>query len=152
MTAMWLTRSAGIILHPTSLPGRFGIGDLGPAAFTWIDTLAKAGITWWQVLPLGPTGKGDSPYSCFSAFAGNPILVSPELLVRDGLITTAAFENLSFPTERVDYENVHKFKNWILRRHFAPSARARRRRSKPTSTHFVTNTPAGSMNLLSTPH
>jgi 4-alpha-glucanotransferase len=118
MAATWLTRSAGIILHPTSLPGRFGIGDLGPAAHTWIDTLAKTGITWWQVLPLGPTGQGDSPYSCFSAFAGNPLLVSPELLVRDGLITTAALENLSFPADRVDYENVHKFKDWILAQAF----------------------------------
>ena len=75
-------RSAGIILHPTSLPGPFGVGDLGPAAYAWVDLLAGAGQKWWQVLPLGPTGYGDSPYQCFSAFAGNPLLVSPQMLVQ----------------------------------------------------------------------
>ena len=131
MTSSWLTRSAGLLLHPTSLPGRFGIGDLGPAAFAWIDTLAAAGQSWWQVLPLGPTGEGDSPYSSFSAFAGNPILVSPEFLVRDGLVPASSFENVSFPSDRVDYENVHKFKDWLLAQAFrsfrggnAPSLRS----------------------------
>src|SRR5947209_4137102 len=81
-----LGRSAGILLHPTSLPGPHGIGDLGPAAFAWIETLAAARQRWWQVLPLGPTGFGDSPYQCFSAFAGNPYLVSPDALVLDGLL------------------------------------------------------------------
>ena len=65
-------RSAGILLHPTSLPGRYGVGDLGPAASAWVEALARAKQTWWQVLPLGPTGYGDSPYQSFSAFAGNP--------------------------------------------------------------------------------
>ena len=74
-----------MLLHPTSLPGPFGIGDLGPAAYAWVDTLVRAGQKWWQVLPLGPTGYGDSPYQCFSAFAGNPYLISPESLVQDGL-------------------------------------------------------------------
>ena len=73
-------RSAGILLHPTSLPGPFGIGDLGPAAYQWVDALVRAKQKWWQVLPLGPTGYGDSPYQCFSACAGNPYLVSPEFL------------------------------------------------------------------------
>jgi 4-alpha-glucanotransferase len=78
-------RRSGLLLHPTSLPGRFGIGDLGPAADRWIDTLVRARQRLWQVLPLGPTGFGDSPYQCFSALAGNPYLVSPERLADDGL-------------------------------------------------------------------
>src|SRR5437899_1023291 len=79
-------RSAGILLHPSSLPSPYGIGDLGPAAYRWVDTLARTGQTWWQILPLGPTGYGDSPYQCFSAFAGNPSLVSPQYLIEDGLL------------------------------------------------------------------
>src|SRR5713101_1901526 len=96
-------RSAGILLHPTSLPGPYGIGDLGPAAFSWVDALFRARQTWWQILPLGPTGYGDSPYQAFSAFAGNPYLVSPDLLIRDGLLKDADLGGIRFPTERVDY-------------------------------------------------
>ncbi len=84
---MHLIRSGGVLLHPTSLPGPYGIGDLGPAAHTFVDWLAAAGCKLWQVLPLGPTGYGDSPYQCFSAFAGNPYLISPDSLVCDGLLT-----------------------------------------------------------------
>jgi len=84
---MAFRRSSGVLLHATSLPGRFGIGDLGPAAFEFIDLLASAGQRLWQVLPLGPTGYGDSPYQCFSAFAGNPLLISLERLIEDGLLT-----------------------------------------------------------------
>ena len=73
--------------HPTSLPGPFGIGDLGPVAYRWVETLAAMKQTWWQILPLGPTGSGDSPYQSFSAFAGNVNLLSPELLERDGLVS-----------------------------------------------------------------
>ena len=80
-------RSSGVLLHPTSLPGGFGIGDLGPAALEFIDLLASGGQRLWQVLPLGPTGYGDSPYQCFSAFAGNTLLVSPDLLIEDGLLS-----------------------------------------------------------------
>lgn len=112
----WLSRSSGILLHPTSLPGPFGIGDLGPTAYAWVDALAAAGQSWWQVLPLGPTGQGDSPYSSFSAFAGNPLLVSPELLIRDGLVTAADVQSVKFPDERVDFGNVLKFKDWLLAR------------------------------------
>ncbi len=75
-----------MLLHPTSLAGGFGIGDLGPSAFEFIDFLASAGQRLWQVLPLGPTGYGDSPYQCFSAFAGNPLLVSLDRLIEDGLL------------------------------------------------------------------
>src|SRR5262249_3346822 len=77
-------RSAGLLLHPTSLAGPFGIGDLGPAAYAWVDALLRARQKWWQILPLGPTGYGDSPYQCFSAFAGNIYLLSPDFLLRDG--------------------------------------------------------------------
>jgi 4-alpha-glucanotransferase len=84
---MPVRRSSGVLLHPTSLPGGFGIGDLGPGAFEFIDLLASAGQRLWQVLPLGPTGYGDSPYQCFSACAGNPLLISLERLIEDGLLT-----------------------------------------------------------------
>jgi len=89
MSRVNFPRAAGILLHPTSLPGRFGIGDLGPEAHRWIDTLASARQSVWQVLPLGPTGFGDSPYQCFSAMAGNPYLVSYERLRDDDLLTDA---------------------------------------------------------------
>src|SRR5882672_5112935 len=79
-------RASGILLHPTSLPCRLGIGDLGDEAFKFVDFLANAGQTYWQILPLGPTGHGNSPYSAYSAFAGNTLLISPETLVTDGLL------------------------------------------------------------------
>ena len=84
---MAFPRSSGVLLHPTSLPGGFGIGDLGASAFEFIDLLAFARQRVWQVLPLGPSGYGDSPYQCFSAFAGNPLLISPERLIEEGLLT-----------------------------------------------------------------
>src|SRR5664279_6097216 len=77
---MRFERSAGILLHPTSLPGKFGIGDLGYEAYNFVNFLEAAGQKLWQVFPLGPTGYGDSPYQCFSAFAGNPFIISPEKL------------------------------------------------------------------------
>src|SRR5438045_1857799 len=113
-TDSWLTRSSGILLHPSSLPEPFGIGDLGPTAFAWVDALAAAGQSWWQVLPLGPTGQGDSPYSSFSAFAGNPLLVSPELLASEGLIPKSALDAAQFGPDRVDYANVQKYMHWLL--------------------------------------
>ena len=109
-------RSAGILLHPTSLPGRYGIGDLGPLAFAWVEALARAKQTWWQILPLGPTGYGDSPYQSYSPFAGNPNLVSPDLLAREGLVTGSDLDGTHFAADRVDYDNVTKFKNWLLDR------------------------------------
>jgi 4-alpha-glucanotransferase len=111
-----LKRSSGVLLHPTSLPGPNGIGDIGPAAFTWIDALARAKQSWWQILPLGPTGYGDSPYQCFSAFAGNIYLLSPELLKRDGLLCDADLGGQSFRDDCVDYGRVIPFKQGLLRR------------------------------------
>ena len=81
---MKFSRCSSILLHPTSLPGRLGIGDLGPEAYRYADFLAGAEQRIWQVLPLGPTGYGDSPYWCFSAFAGNPLVVGLEKLVTEG--------------------------------------------------------------------
>jgi 4-alpha-glucanotransferase len=109
-------RAGGILLHPTSLPGPYGIGDLGKEAYHWIDALARARQTWWQVLPLGPTGFGDSPYQCFSAFAGNVYLLSPDALVHDGLIRAADVPAADFPPEYVDYGPVIQFKINLLRR------------------------------------
>ncbi|MCB1037002.1 MAG: 4-alpha-glucanotransferase, partial [Acidobacteria bacterium] len=77
-------RQAGVLLHPTSLPGPWGVGDLGPAAETFLDWLEEAGQSLWQMLPLSPSDEHGSPYSGRSAFAGNPLLISPELLVREG--------------------------------------------------------------------
>ncbi len=106
-------RSSGILLHVTSLPGPCGIGDLGPTASAWIDSLAGARQSWWQVLPLGLTGYGDSPYQSFSAHAGNPNLVSPELLVQDGLLHPSDLAGLDFPADTVAYEQVIPFKDRI---------------------------------------
>ncbi len=114
---MRLDRTAGIILHPTSLPGPYGIGDLGPEAHRWVDWLAATGCGLWQVLPLNPTGYGDSPYQTFSAFAGNPYLVSPDALASDGLVTAADMATVpAFPTERVDYGAVIPWKLDLLDR------------------------------------
>lgn len=108
-------RSSGILLHPTSLPGPYGIGDIGPAAHAWINTLADAKQTWWQMLPVGPTGFGDSPYQSFSTFAGNLNLISPDRLARDGLIREQDLANLTFPADRVDFASVEPFKRNLVR-------------------------------------
>jgi len=116
---MRFPRSAGILLHPTSLPGDDGIGDLGSEAYKFVDTLVKAGQSYWQILPLGPTGYGDSPYSSFSAFAGNTLLISPEKLVTDELITTAETdERPKFQAERIDYQAVSEWKARLLAKSF----------------------------------
>lgn len=100
-------RSSGLLLHPTSLPGRFGIGDLGREAYRFIDFLHDSRQQLWQILPLGPTGHGNSPYMCYSSMAGNPLLISPEILRDQGLLSESDFANLpSFPPDRVDYEKV----------------------------------------------
>ncbi|MFO0800135.1 MAG: 4-alpha-glucanotransferase [Gemmataceae bacterium] len=108
-------RSSGVLLHPTSLPGPFGVGDLGPTAFRWVETLAAMRQSWWQILPLGPTGAGDSPYQSYSAFAGNVNLLSPELLVQDGLVKPALWDGRFFRNDRVEYETVAPFKAALLR-------------------------------------
>jgi 4-alpha-glucanotransferase len=113
---MKFPRSSGILLHPTSLPGRYGIGDLGPEAHGFAEFLASAGQKLWQVLPLGPTGYGDSPYQLFSAFAGNPMLISLDELIRRGLLTKADIRPLpAFPEECVHFSEVIDFKWSALR-------------------------------------
>ena len=108
-------RSAGILLHPTSLPGPHGIGELGPEALSFVRFLEEAGQRLWQTLPLGPTGASGSPYSSYSAFAGNPLLVSTDLLAEDGLIEAAAPEG---PDSSVDYPAVMALKGKRLREAF----------------------------------
>lgn len=108
-------RASGILMHPTSLPGAFGIGDLGPEAFRFVDFLAASSQRYWQILPLGPTGYGDSPYQCFSAFAGNTLMISPELLVEDDLITADDLaDKPEFPAHKIDFGGVLTWKNQLL--------------------------------------
>lgn len=117
---MKFPRRSGILLHPTSLPGRFGIGDLGNAAYRFVDFLAAARQSYWQVLPLSPTGYADSPYQGLSAFAGNPMLISPEKLVEAGYLSQEDLEEApDFPSERVDFGPVICYKTGLLDRAFA---------------------------------
>lgn len=109
-------RRSGILLHPTSLPGRYGIGALDQAAYDWVDFLAQTRQTLWQVLPLGPTGYGDSPYQSFSTFAGNPYLISVEALVQEGLLDQTLLDQAPlFPNDRVDYGAIYTWKLPLLR-------------------------------------
>jgi len=117
---MKIERSNGILLHPTSLPGPYGIGDLGPEAYRWVDFLAGAGVKLWQILPLGPTGYGDSPYQCFSAFAGNPYLISPDLLLRDGLLAEEDLVDMpEWEDSHVEFGRIYRWKPVLLDRAFA---------------------------------
>ena len=101
------------------MPGRFGAGDIGPKAFQWINFIASTGCELWQVLPLGPTGYGDSPYQCFSAFAGNPLLVSPDSLLSEDLLhPDDIVEIMNFPDEKVDFGSVIPYKLGILDRSY----------------------------------
>lgn len=111
---------SGVLMHVSSLPGRFGIGDLGPSAHAWVDLLALARTRWWQTLPLGPTGYGNSPYASYSSFAANPNLVSPELMVEDGLLDAEQLESApSFPAEKVDFDAVTEWKRSLFQAAFA---------------------------------
>jgi len=112
-------RASGILLHPTSLPSRFGIGDFGDEAFQFVDFLADSKQTYWQVLPLGQTGYGDSPYQCFSAFAGNIYLISPEKLREDGFLSDEDLATVpDFPADKVDFGAVIDFKLPVLKKAF----------------------------------
>jgi 4-alpha-glucanotransferase len=110
-------RASGILLHPTSLPGRFGIGDLGTEAYRFIDFLAGSGQQYWQVLPLGPTGFGNSPYMCYSALAGNPLLVSLDILRDRGFLDERDFIGMIvFPEDKVEFDRVSEVKLALLRK------------------------------------
>lgn len=112
-----MKRGSGILLHITSLPSQYGIGDLGPAAYSFADLLAEAGQSYWQILPLNPIcpAYGNSPYSSFSAFAGNYLLISPELMVKDGFLAESEIQNPpAFPKGRVDYTKVTEYKDALF--------------------------------------
>jgi 4-alpha-glucanotransferase len=116
---MQFPRSSGILLHPTSLPGPFGVGDLGDESYPFADFLAKAGLHIWQVLPLSPTGYGESPYQSLSSFAGNPLLISLEKLADRGYLAARDLEDTPvFPDDIVDFANVIPFKIKLLRKAF----------------------------------
>ncbi len=133
---MRFPRSSGVLLHPTSLPGRFGIGDLGPEAYSFVDFLDGTGQSIWQVLPLGPTGYGDSPYQCFSAFAGNPLLLSLDALVEQGHLSPSDLQHVpDFPTDQVDYGPVIQYKAGLLRAAFESF---QRRSDSEEKSEFVT--------------
>ena len=118
-------RASGLLLHITSLPSPYGIGDLGSSAFSWIDRLHDAGQRWWQALPLGPTGYGNSPYQSMSSFAGNELLISPGSLISDGLLQASDAQS-DFPADAVDYDSVIPFKRRLLETAWA-NFRARQR-------------------------
>ncbi|HLW64965.1 MAG TPA: 4-alpha-glucanotransferase, partial [Gemmataceae bacterium] len=109
-------RSSGVLLHPTSLPGPFGIGDLGPACMGWIEKVARAEQTWWQMLPVGPTGYGDSPYQSPSTFAGNLNLISPERLTEQDLASNQTVSECELPDGPVIYDEVVPRKRNLVRR------------------------------------
>ena len=120
-------RASGLLLHVTSLPSPYGIGDVGPSAVAWVDRLHEAGQRWWQALPLGPTGYGDSPYQSLSSFAGNALLISPDWLIEDGLVRAADCAGRSFSPTTVDLDAVKRFKYALLEaawKNFAAGARS----------------------------
>jgi len=112
-------RASGVLLHVTSLPSPYGIGDVGPAALRWIDRLHEADQTWWQGLPLGPTGYGNSPYQSLSSFAGNGLLISPDWLMEDGLLQPSDCEVPPKSLTAVDYDVVIPFKHRLLEKAWA---------------------------------
>jgi len=116
---MKFPRASGILLHPTSLPGRFGIGDFGPEAFRFVDFLAAAGQKIWQVLPLVPTGYGESPYASLSSFAGNPLLISPDKLLEQGYLSPADISSPPpFAEDRCDFERAIPYRFSLLNKAF----------------------------------
>ncbi len=141
---MRFPRQSGILLHPTSLPGGHGIGDLGPEALRFVQFLADARQTLWQMLPLGPTGFGDSPYQTFSTFAGNPLLISLDALVDAGLLSAADLAGARFLQGRADYAAAIDFKLPLLDRAAKSSSATPARPSAPPSTLFAPRIPPGS--------
>jgi 4-alpha-glucanotransferase len=118
-------RASGLLLHVTSLPSPYGIGDVGPAALAWIDQLHDAGQSWWQALPLGPTGYGNSPYQSLSSFAGNGLLISPDWLIEDGLLRSSDSAAPSFSPSAVDYNASIQFKYRLLEKAWTNFTKAR---------------------------
>jgi len=110
-------RSSGILMHITSLPSPYGIGTFGKEAYEFVDFLVKAGQKYWQLLPIGTTSYGDSPYQSFSAFAGNPYFIDFEILTKEGLLIKSDYENLDFGNnpEKVEYEKIFLNKFPVLK-------------------------------------
>jgi 4-alpha-glucanotransferase len=129
-------RASGVLLPVTSLPSPYGVGDLGPSAYAWIDRLHEAGQTWWQALPLGPTGYGNSPYQSLSSFAANGLLISPELLVSDGLLHGSACEGETFSSTSVDYGPAAQFKLRLLNQTWSHFKVGFRKDMKPAYEEF----------------
>lgn len=119
-------RYSGVLVHPTSFPSPYGIGDMGRGAHEFIDFLAMAGQHLWQVLPLGPSGNGNSPYQSYSVFAGQTLLISPELLIEKKLLTEADVHPIpEFNADRVDYDKVTTYKTSLFKKayeHFRHTA------------------------------
>ena len=128
-------RAAGVLLHVTSLPSPYGIGDLGPSAFSWVDRLHNARQRWWQALPLGPTGYGNSPYQSLSSFAGNVLLVSPVGLISDGLLQASDGED-HFSPETIDYDAVIPFKQRLLEKAWTNFRAGERKDLRPPYDEF----------------
>ena len=116
-------RASGLLLHVTSLPSPYGIGDVGPAALAWIDRLREAGQTWWQALPLGPTGYGNSPYQSLSSFAGNGLLISPDSLIEDGLLRQSDCEGHVLPGDGHRLRRRHSVQTAVARNGLEPLPR-----------------------------
>jgi 4-alpha-glucanotransferase len=129
-------RASGLLLHVTSLPSPYGIGDVGPAAISWIDNLAEAGQSWWQALPLGPTGYGNSPYQSLSSFAGNGLLISPEWLIGDGLLQASDCEYHSPAAMVIDYNAAIEFKHCLLEKAWANFSAGARADLRPSYEQF----------------
>ena len=116
---MSFLRSSGVLLHPVSFPSNYGIGDFGESGYKFIDFLEKSGQTLWQVLPLGPTSFGDSPYQSFSTFAGNILLISPDILIKKGLLDESIKNEIpQFSNNKIDYGNVIKYKTGLYKKAF----------------------------------
>lgn len=128
-------RASGLLLHVTSLPSRYGVGDLGPSAFSWIDRLHDAGQGWWQALPLGPTGYGNSPYQSLSSFAGNGLLISPDGLIADGLLKASDCE-FPFASGAVDYESVIPSKQRLFEKAWTNFQAGERKDLRPAYDEF----------------
>jgi 4-alpha-glucanotransferase len=112
-------RASGLLLHVTSLPSPYGIGDVGPAALSWIDRLHEAGQSWWQALPFGPTGYGNSPCQSLSSFAGNGLVISPDWLIEDELLEPGDCQPGSLSQTHVDYNAVIPFKHGLFEKAWA---------------------------------
>jgi 4-alpha-glucanotransferase len=128
-------RASGILLHVTSLPSPYGIGDLGPSAFSWVNRLQEAGQRWWQALPLGPTGYGNSPYQSLSSFAGNGLLISPCGLVSDGLLEKSDCE-AHFPQDVVDYDSIIPYKQRLYEKAWVKFKAGERKDLRPAYDEF----------------